>query len=126
MLENVSVVRSIDRGVNVQFIGQGPRRPYTLFLRRHADDHVIQRGLEGIDVSSGELVDRRQKTSGARQAGGSLIRVGKVKHRRQIATDRTAPWRDVWLEYSETLLYELDHGRMIEDLRINVSSLAPG
>jgi len=53
---------------------------------------------------------------GGREADGSVIRVGEVEDGRQIARHRPAPWRDIALHDSETLLDELNDRRVIEDL----------
>ena len=44
-----------DFPVNIQLVGQGTRRADTFLLLRDAEDHVIQTGLDGDDVSAGEL-----------------------------------------------------------------------
>src|ERR1019366_4914551 len=53
-LQNYGSGQRFDRRLNVQPIGKGARRADTFFLRRHADDHVTQRGDEGVDVSTHE------------------------------------------------------------------------
>jgi len=54
-----------------------------------------------------------------------MIRVGEVEDRRQVAGHRAAPWGDVLLGYPETLLDELDNGRVIEYFGSDVAALAP-
>lgn len=78
-----------------------------------------------MHVSSRELVNRGQEGVGFRQTDGLAIRVGKVKHRRQVTRHRTPPRRDIGLEHTKTLLDKLDHGGVIEDLRIDIPSLTP-
>src|SRR5262249_26070407 len=119
-------VRSIDVRMNIQLIRQGARGPDTFFLRRDTEDHTAQTGNEVREAPSRELRRRRQKSVGARQIDMILIRVGKVENRGQVTSHRPAPWGNIGFLYSETLLDELDHRRVIEDLGIDVASLGPG
>ena len=112
--------------MNIHLVGQGARRTDTFFLRGHADDHVIESRHEGSAIYAVEFADRRQISGGARQFDRSVIGVSEVKDRRQVAGHGAAPRRDIALKDSETLLDELNHRRVIEDLGIDVTSLAPG
>ena len=75
------MVRSIDRRVNIQLIGQGTRRPDTFFLLRHADDHAIRVGINvgGVFPASSDFGGRKSSVFGRWKLPCPLFGFAKLK-----------------------------------------------
>src|SRR5882724_643211 len=104
--------------VRMELIWQRPCGAYALLLLRLSDDQLALGRYERVDIAARQLIHWRQKPIGGRQLEAGLIRIPEVEHCGQITGHGTAPRGDVGLNHPETLLNELDHGGVVEDLRV--------
>ncbi len=112
-----------DPEVGGQSVGQGTRRPLRALLSRRRLDHwhiEVRRGERSLDPL--QIVGRRRQG----QAGPVAVRVGEVESRAQVAADRPPPVADLRLHHAKTLLKELQGGSVVEHLRADIATAAPG